>query len=338
MILEERKNMPKNNRHTFISLTIILLLIMLLWLIKFKNNDSEEYNFTVTDTASVSKIFIADMTGKSISLDRMGNAWEINGKYKVQNQSMQTILKTIREISLQRPVAESAYNKVIKDLATNGVKVEIYQNHKEKPIKTYTIGGNTADHLGTYMLLENTEKPCIMHIVGFNGIMGPRYGLQGQKVNSSIWRDRSIFNLNAEQITSLTLINEKGIDSSFTIKNSEEKLILLNHQKTQLKAKQETLFSYLNQYKKINCESFKNENVKEKLVVEKKLYSLIISHQTKVDSLIIYQMRDDKSPRTKEDNYTVERMYATLNSGDVMLIQNYVFNKLLITIDELKGE
>ena len=46
-------------------------------------------------------------------------------------------------------------------------------------------------------------------------------------------------------------------------------------------------------------------------------------------------MRDNSKPKTKEDNYTVERMYATLNGGDVMLIQKYVFNKLLITIDQL---
>ena len=95
------------------------------------------------------------------------------------------------------------------------------------------------------MLLENTEQPYIMHIIGFNGIMGPRYGLQGQKVNSSIWRDRNVFSLNSEQITSLSLINEKGIDSSFTIKNSGGKLTLFNHQQTQLKAKKEALFAYL---------------------------------------------------------------------------------------------
>ena len=47
-------------------------------------------------------------------------------------------------------------------------------------------------------------------------------------------------------------------------------------------------------------------------------------------------MRDKEKVRKKEENYIVERMYATLNDGDLMLIQNYVFNKLLITIDQLK--
>ena len=38
----------------------------------------------------------------------------------------------------------------------------------------------------------------------------------------------------------------------------------------------------------------------------------------------------------KEESFNVERMYATINNKELMLIQNYVFNKVLITIDELK--
>ncbi len=331
--------MPKNRKNTFIILAIILLLIMLLWQMKFKNsNSSLAYNFAVTDTASITKIFIADLKGNSIALDRMENNWQINNRYKVRNNSMEIILQTIKNISVQRPVSESRYNKVIQDLATNGVKIEIYQNREEKPTKTYTIGNNTADHSGTYMLLKNQEQPYIMHIIGFNGILGPRYGLQGQEVSATIWRDRNIFKLKAEEIKSLQLINEKGIDSSFTIKNERENLTLFDFQQIEIKSRKETLLSYLNLFQNINCESFKDESVREKLVDEKKLYTFIIGHQNGMDSLRIYQMRDKEKPKTEAEKYTVERMYATLNSGDIMLIQNYVFNKLLITIDELKGE
>jgi len=331
--------MLKTKKNTYIILAIILLLIVLLWQIKFKNsNSSLAYDFAVTDTASITKIFIVDLKGESITLDRMENNWQINNRYKVRNNAMHIILKTIKNISVQRPVPESSYNRVIKDLATNGVKIEIYQNLNKKPTKTYTIGNNTADHTGTYMLLENQEQPYIMHIIGFNGIMGPRYGLQGQEVNSIIWRDKNIFNLNAKGIISITLINERGQDSSFTLKNEDGNLLLFNNQKKEVKAQQEALFTYLNLFQNINCETFKQESVRAKLEESKKLYALIVAHQNGVDSLIIYQMRDKDSPKTEAEKYTVERMYATLNSGDVMLIQNYVFNKLLITIDELKGE
>ena len=331
--------MPKNRKNTFIILAIILLLIVLLWQMKFKNsNSSLAYNFAVTDTASITKIFIADLKGNSIALDRMENNWQINNRHKVRNNAMNIILKTIKNISVQRPVSESSYNRVIKDLATNGVKIEIYQNLNKKPTKTYTIGNNTADHTGTYMLLANQEQPYIMHIIGFNGIMGPRYGLQGQEVNINVWRDKNIFALNPKNILSVRLINEQGKDSSFAIKNISGKLTLFDFQNNQTKTQQEALFSYLNLFQNINCETFKTENVRVKLKESKKLYSLIVAHQNGVDSLIIYQMRDKDKPKTEAEKYTVERMYAVLNSGDVMLIQNYVFNKLLITIDELKGE
>ena len=331
--------MPNNRKHTFIILAIILLLIVLVWQMRFKNSDSSlSYDFAISDTASISKIFIADMKGNSISLDKTENNWEINNRYKVRNNSMEIILQTIKSISVQRPVSESRYNKVIKDLATNGVKIEIYQNREEKPTKTYTIGNNTADHSGTYMILKNQEHPYIMHIIGFNGILGPRYGLQGQEVSATIWRDRNIFKLKAEEIKSLQLINEKGMDSSFTIKNEKGNLTLFDFQQIEIKSQKETLLSYLNLFQDINCESLKDESVMEKLVDEKKLYTFIIRHQNRMDSLSIYQMRDKEKPKTEAEKYTVERMYATLNSGDIMLIQNYVFNKLLITIHELKRE
>ena len=150
--------MPNNKQHTFIILAIILLLIVLLWQMRFKNSDSSlAYDFAVSDTASISKIFIADMKGNSINLDKTENNWQINNRYKVKNNSMEIILQTIKNISVQRPVSESRYNKVIQDLATNGVKIEIYQNREQKPTKIYTIGSNTSDHSGTYMLLKKSR-------------------------------------------------------------------------------------------------------------------------------------------------------------------------------------
>ena len=120
------------------------------------------------------------------------------------------------------------------------------------------------------------------------------------------------------------------------IKSDNFPFCLYDNNKQELSARKEVLFTYLNNYKNINCESYKDENIREKLIAENKLYSLIIAHQNGTDTLKVYQMRDKSKIRTQEQNYTVERMYATLNDGNVMLIQNYVFNKLLITIDQLK--
>ena len=53
-----------------------------------------------------------------------------------------------------------------------------------------------------------------------------------------------------------------------------------------------------------------------------------------LDTLRIYSI-SDLDTKTKEDNFTVARKYATLNNSEVMLIQDYVFNKVLININEL---
>ncbi len=162
--------------------------------------------------------------------------------------------------------------------------------------------------------------------------------MQGQKVDINAWRDKIIFNLTPQEINSVNVVSESGKHSSFTIKNNNGNLILSNYHGEIINTKQEILMAYLTNFRNINCENFKGDEIAERIKIAKKLYSLIVTRQSGVDSLEIYQMREKAKLRTQEENYTVERMYAVLNSGDVMLIQNYVFNKLLITVEQLKEE
>ncbi len=327
--------MRKKKEKLIIKLSIICLLILLIWQIKNSRKTNLEYDFAISDTASITKIFLADMQGNNITLDKKYNSWRVNNNYNVKNSSMKTILHTIKNISVQRPIPENNYNQVIKNLAANGVKIEIYIKNEKKPIKTYTIGNNTSDHAGTYMLLSGSKQPYIMNMVGFNGVLGPRYGIQGQRIDYTVWRDRSVFNLNAQKIKSLRMINIKGNDSSFTIKKVDEKFILLDFQNRVKSIKEEKLITYLNLFNNINCEAYRNEDARDKLTDEKKIFSLIIEHNNGIDSLDIYEIRSKGEPRQESEKYTAQRMYANNNSGDIMLIQNYVFNKLLININEL---
>ena len=92
----------------------------------------------------------------------------------------------------------------------------------------------------------------------------------------------------------------------------------------------------------ISIFSLLNFQNKENLLIEKKInlgldlqggsYLLL---EINSDTLKTYQIKQD-TVKTKSENFTVERMYATLNNSDAMLIQDYVFNKVLITLNELK--
>ena len=71
--------------------------------------------------------------------------------------------------------------------------------------------------------------------------------------------------------------------------------------------------------------------MKWKIDFSTQLHELIVNS----DTLRTYQLSERKE-KSKEENFTVDRMYATVNHGDLMLIQDYVFNKVLITLNELK--
>ena len=309
-------------------LTLIILMSALIWFLStdVKSTISVENNFSISDTGSVSKIFIADRNGTTITLNRNAKNWVINNKYEVRKDAIKTILTSINQIRIQRPVSKNALDNVIKNLATTGVKIEIYTN-QETPNKTYTIGSSTANHLGTYMFLSGCETPFIVHIPYFNGFLSPRYGIQGNKISEKDWRTTNIFSLKAENIAKVTLNHIQQTEKSFRL--STDSMTLFNNSGNEVRFNQEKVLQFLNAFKLLNCESYKDE--KEKIEFATPLHELIVNN----DTLRTYAIAG-KLIKGKEDKFTVKRMYATLNNGGLMLIQDYVFNKVLITIDQLQ--
>ncbi len=313
--------MPKKQ---LIYCILIILTGIVIWHLNTdeRSTITNDNNFAISDTASVSKIFIADRNGSTITLDRARNNWVINNKYKVRKDAITTILNTIQQIKIQRPVPKNSLKNVIKDLATKGVKVEIYTD-KKTPEKTYTIGSSTANHLGTYMLMDDAESPFVIHIPSFNGFLSPRYGIQGNKLNEKDWRTTNVFKLKNENINAISIKNFLNPKQSFTLINGP--LALLDYSGTEVDFNQEKVLTLLNAFKLLNCESYKDE--KEKIELTTPLHELIVN----TDTLRTYAIN-----RLTNKNVNIKRMYATLNNGDLMVIQDYVFNKVLITINQLQ--
>ena len=293
-----------------------------------KSTITDENNFAISDTASISKIFIADRSGTTIILEREKNNWIVNNKYDVRKDAITTILNTIQQISIQRPVPKNAFKNVVTNLATTGVKVEIY-NDKKVPIKTYTVGNSTANHLGTYMLLDDAETPFIVHIPSFNGFLSPRYGIQGGRISEEDWRATTVFKLNSTEIKTISVNNIQKPEQSFIL--NTQPIALFNHEGVKVSWDQEKVLQLLNSFTLLNCESYKDK--KEKTMLATPLYELIVNTDT-LRTYAISELTETK----KEENFNVKRMYATLNNGELMLIQYYVFNKVLITISQLQQQ
>ena len=306
------------------SIVFIYILIDYNQKIKLDN----EKKFSVSEIEKIDKIFLSDRKGNNITLLKDNNIWTVNNKYNVRDDAISTLLSTIKKISIQRPVPETGYNNVIKQLATTGVKVEIYYNKK---IKTYTVGGSTSNHLGTYMLMDKAENPYIVHIAGFNGFLSPRYGIQGYELDINNWRDNTVFKIETEIINEISLIDLQENNNSFTIKTKPLSLIDLHN--NDIKYDLDKVIEYLNNFSQLNSENFKGNNID--ITNEKLIYKLKINYDDKEDILEAYTFSKTNN-NSNNSKPNVERMYARLNNEEFLLIQNYVFNKVFISIDELK--
>ncbi|MCB0410769.1 MAG: hypothetical protein KDD29_11160, partial [Flavobacteriales bacterium] len=185
-------------KSSLIIITVLVALIAVSILIfKKKGNmstlDEDSRSFKYTDTASVTKIFMADKNGRQCILKRTNEGWFVNDKFKVRSDAILTLLETIKRIEVKRPVARQAKTGTLKVLAYRSIKVEIYSN--DELVKQYYVGHETPDGEGTHMLLtnldteENYEDPFVVFIPGFTGFLNTRF-----IVEEKVWRDLNVMN------------------------------------------------------------------------------------------------------------------------------------------------
>ena len=194
-------------------------------------------------------------------------------------------------------------------------------------VKSYKIGSNTPDHLGTYMLLKDSEVPFVMHIPSFNGFLSPRYGIQGNTINISSWRSNNVFNITMNDINYIKYSDIINRQNSYLLKTKPIRLFNSNEEPVTFNSHR--VLKLLNSFEDLNCETFKND--KFKIDHNKQIEELIIN----LDTLRIYEISNLEN-KNKSTNFTVDRKYAILNNSEPMLIQDYVFNKVLISIAELR--
>jgi hypothetical protein len=175
-----------------------------------------DMDFAVKDTSTVHKIFLADRTGKTILLERKLAGWICNDSIPVRETAMQIILETIGKVKVYFIPAEAAEPDMIKSIAAEGIKVEVY-GKDNKPLKVYYVGGVTPDETGTYMMMEGAERPYVTHIASMIGGLRVRF-----MMNEDDWRSRTIFQERPEQIQSISVQYPQQKSESFILEKSGE--------------------------------------------------------------------------------------------------------------------
>ena len=338
-------------KNKYILLFVILLGVVALILI-FSNSTTtfrrSMSDFALTDTSTVTKIFMSDKNNNSVKLSRKETGiWMLDDSYVALKFNVDLMLKTMSDIQVKAPVALAAHNTIVKHLAVNGVKVEIYQMvyrvdllgirlfRHEKLTKVYYIGGATPDNQACYALMENSEEPFVIYLPGLRGFVTPRFS-----TIERYWRDLTVFKTNIEEIRSVKLEVPGNPEYSFEVQLDKGRLknfISLIDNKPLKDLDTLKVLNFLSGFRNVNFETFLNDMDKhtKDSVLNTSPFIIITLTDTLNKTKVVKtyhkgNLFGQKDFQGRVLPYDPDRLYALVNDGkDFVLIQYFAFNKIL---------
>ena len=311
-------------------------------------SDSDK-NFAVGDTASVNKIFLANKDGFTSLLERNpdGSGWMVNGQWEASAPMIELLLTTICRIRPAAPLPKAATENVIKRLAYNATKIEIYGTGyrvnfwgiklfpHETMLRCYYVGDVTQDNLGTYMLMDGSKKPFVVVLPGLRGYVASRY-----EVSPEAWRTHRIFDVGANEIECVRLENTTDPNASFIVNTrvptGKFSVTTLAGEPIAQKLDSLKVYNYLNSFKRINFESFTfdyfDQRAVDSILNTTPSYRLTLTQKDgKTYNLRFYTIiyEDVIEIETGEPMIDLDRCYAYLDTGEMVVVQYFTFDKIL---------
>lgn len=134
---------------------------------------SSSRDFAVEDVDRIGRIFAVDREGNSYNLERKSDTWYVDG-YEADKEFVGILLTTLQKMTVKNLVPKTAISKVMKDIATMGKKVEVYDK-SGRVMKIFYIGtGNQVDD-GTFMVLDGSNIPYEVGLPAFPGNIAARF-------------------------------------------------------------------------------------------------------------------------------------------------------------------
>lgn len=292
--------------------------------------NSPDMEFAVKNIDDIGKIFLADRKGQTATLELKDGVWMYNGKWKARPTAMQTLLETLQKLTVQSISTQAAEERMVKSLASEGIKVEIY-NKKGAKIKCYYVGGVTNDEKGTYMILENAERPYVVHIPSFIGQLRVRY-----LIEEDDWRDRSVFTEKPEQIQSVTLEYPQRKNESFRLeklKEGEYRVQPYFSTTTPNPNPQRKGFAegYLLQFEQLAAEAFETQFSKRDSITSLVPFAVMTVKRDNGETRQVryWPVEIKQNPDTQE--LFIERYFAEVDQQDFMLVQHRLFGPVFKT-------
>ena len=351
--------MKKNKALLIITILIVIAGVLIIINRNYSTLDDRESGFAVQDTATITKIFMADKNNLSVKLERRADGrWIIDDKYLAHPFNVSMLLGTMKDLTVRYPVPLAARDNVLIRLASIARKVEIYQMKyrinlfdriklfpREKLTRTYYVGDATQDNLGTFMLMEGADQPYVVFLPTLRGFIYTRFSTVEDD-----WRDHTVFNTPIQNLDWVKVEFMEEPEESFIVKTDDAgnmSLITLADNREQA---YDTLrmLQFVTAFKDIRFESILNNNLEQEFidsVAAQPMAHRITLKEKDGDEFIVRTFRKGGFSQFYEEDgatlapFDLDRLYAYINDDrDFVLLQYFVFDKVLRTASYLKHE
>ena len=337
----------KNKKTLIITFVLFALAVILVSNNSCTGSRGKSADFMVWDTASITKVYLADLRDHETLLERTDHGWTLNKDYKAHPKKINQLFYTLYRVRVSKPVSVTSHDNVITQMAGRNTKVEIYQRvprinlfnkiklfYHEKRTKVFYVGEATQDNVGTYMLREGSDQAYIVHIPGFQGYISTRF-----TADPDDWRDHTIFHETLANIKSASVEFGDDPTHSFRIDNTGHH----QYQLTRLADNQvlplDTLkvINFLSAFSDVRFESLINsitpQQRRDSIRNAQFLHRItLVNKEGKTISMTTYPKRQQTLSIIPEEERAidVDRMYAFINDDrDFVLVQYYIFDKLI---------
>lgn len=345
---------PRKRRNLIIGIVVAIGIAALVVRHYGAKSSTFEQDFHVSDTSTITKIFMVDKNSHQVLLTRQttnnDTTWLVDNKFAASQPMIDLLLETLNTMRIRQQVNKNAVANIIKDISGNSVKVEVYQDDylinwfkgslrlfpREKCTATYFVGRETQDQMASYMYREGDKFPYIIHIPGFRGYLTPRFS-----TSSYAWRSHRIVNLDVKQIQRVELDILAAPEESFAIYRDNDNFAMeLTATHTRMPSFDSARVAQLlismrnlnfDEYAAVvpnaNMDTSFREGPRNILRITD---TANVTHEVK--TFVKYINPDDAKVITNPEMYNtfdIDRLYAIIDNKDTVVLQYYVFDNIL---------
>ena len=332
-----------------LAVVAVIAIVALIIALRGSRKSTFPQDYHIEDTASITRIFMADKQNQHVLLSRVGDsAWLVDEQYPANKPMVDLLLETLNTMRIRQQVNRNAIPNINKDLAAHAIKVEVYQRKplvnwfggkvrlfpREKLAVTYYVGRETQDMMACHMFRKGDKAPYVIHIPGFRGFPTPRF-----VTDPLLWRSHLIVDLDVRQIERVELQIPDKPEESFAVQREGEgfSFFVAGQRAPQFDtarvAQMLSCFTYLNfdEFASIVPNSFADSCVSgtPRIILD---ITDTAGNVYNMRSFIKYNNPDDllaMPDPTMYETFDIDRLYAIVNNRDTVLIQYFVFDNIL---------